>query len=105
MLAVAIVAAAFAAGYGGRLLLAGDDDGGLTEITAEQAQSVPLEISRGQLEKRLEGASPVTARTLPESHDRCLYYAITAHPNDAWAFCFRQGKLTSSVLQSASAGG
>jgi hypothetical protein len=100
-LAVVIVAAAFGVGYGGRLLLDGGDDKGITEVTLVQVRGVPLGISHQQLSQRLGGALPVTTRTRPSGRERCLFYAIASHPNDAWAFCFRQDKLVVSTLGSA----
>lgn len=94
MLGAAIVILAFAAGYGGRLLLA-DDDGGSSEITLEQAQGVSLGISRPGLVNRLGGTSPTVTRS--DSVGRtCLFYALADRPDTAWEFCFAAGKLSSS---------
>jgi hypothetical protein len=99
-LGVAIIALAFGAGYGARLLLSDDDGSSSPEITAEQAGAVPLGISRPELVSRLD-ANPTVVRPVGKA-ETCLFYPLTDQPDSAWAFCFARGKLQSS---SRAAGG
>jgi hypothetical protein len=102
VLAAAIVTLAFAAGYGGRQLLSTDDNDerSSSEIGAEQAGAVPLGISRPQLVSRLDIRPTVTRNV--EGGRTCLFYPLRNQPESAWAFCFAQGKLTTSSRASSS---
>jgi hypothetical protein len=93
-LGVAILALAFGAGYGGRLLLADDDEGSSSEITPQQASAVPLGISRPELVGWLD-ANPTVVKPAGPGQT-CLFYPLADQPDSAWAFCFAGGKLKSS---------
>jgi hypothetical protein len=96
--AIAIVVAAFALGYGARLLLADDDNDHPDEsgtITLEQGETATPGMSRAQLAAELNGLKPTAV--VPTGKDSaCLYYPISGDPNDAWVFCFRADRLRSS---------
>jgi hypothetical protein len=98
---VAILALAFGAGYGGRQLIGNDNDGegSSSEITAQQAGSVPLGISRPELVHRL-GANPTVVQPVGNG-ETCLFYPLSDQPNSAWAFCFARGKLKGSSSESS----
>jgi hypothetical protein len=90
-LGVVIVALAFAAGFGGRELLAGDGSGS-DSISAQQASSVTLGVSRDQLNQRLGDAEPIT--TEPTANGgTCLAYRSSDAAGHTWVFCLRDDKL------------
>jgi hypothetical protein len=101
-LGTAIVALAFGAGFGGRLLLdsGGDDDGSSSQITSRQASAIPRGISRPDLVNRL-GATPAVIRQVGNGQT-CLFYSLSDRPDSVWSFCFVGGKLKSSSLATSS---
>ncbi|MFL5898611.1 MAG: hypothetical protein ACJ76D_09145 [Solirubrobacterales bacterium] len=92
---LAIAALAFAAGYGGKLLLSDDGGGDSSAISSQLARAMPDGISRPQLIERLGGLTPTVAKPIPGA-GTCLFYPLADHPDSAWQFCFTAGKLTSS---------
>jgi hypothetical protein len=93
-LGLVIVALAFAIGFEARLLLDDDDGSSAARITVEQAQGVPLGISRAQLAERL-GASPTVVSSAGAGRT-CLFYPLSDDAESAWEFCFDRGALKSS---------
>jgi hypothetical protein len=96
--AIAIIVAAFALGYGARLLLADDDDDGAEPgaITLEQAARVTRGISRAQLASQLDGVRPSAVVPQTGTESTCLYYPLSGDPDEVWVFCFTGDKLRSS---------
>jgi len=86
-----IVILAFAAGFGGRALFDGDDSGN-DAISTDQANTVTLGVSRDQLNRRLDDASPVTVEPAA-SGGTCLAYRSSDAPGHTWVFCLRDDKL------------
>jgi hypothetical protein len=89
-LGVVIVALAFAAGFGGRELF--DGDSGSDSISANQANSVTLGISRDQLNQRLDDAEPIGTEPAIRGAT-CLAYRSSNPPGHTWVFCLRDNKL------------
>jgi hypothetical protein len=90
-LGAVIVALAFAAGFGISVLL-GSDDSGSDSISAEQASTVTLGISRDQLNQRLDDAEPVTTEPAAGGAT-CLAYPSNDGSGHTWVFCLRNDKL------------
>jgi hypothetical protein len=96
-IAVAIIVAAFAIGYGGRKLIDGSDESG--EISFAEGKAVKTGISESELRDRIGGEDPSYEKTLPgqgNSKQRCLYYAISDREGTLWQFCFVDGKLVTA---------
>lgn len=86
-----IVALAFAAGVGGRELFDGNNSGS-DSISAKQANTVTLGISRDQLNQRLDDAEPISTEPAARGAS-CLAYSSSDPPGHTWVFCLRDDKL------------
>jgi hypothetical protein len=91
VLGVVIIALAFAAGFGARALLGGEDSEG-DAITAAQASSVQVGISGEELDKRLGGAEPATRQPVAKG-GVCLGYRSAEMNDRLLVFCFREDHL------------
>jgi hypothetical protein len=91
VLGLGVVAAAFAVGYSGRMLLSEGDDADSGGVTLERARGAPLGISRPELESYLGDGPPGAVARAPGG-ENCLLYRVADREID-WQFCFRDGKL------------
>ena len=91
VLGIGVVAAAFAVGYGGRMLLSGDNEADSAGVTLDRARGSPLGISRPELESYLGDGPPGAVARAPGG-ENCLLYRVADREID-WQFCFRDGKL------------
>lgn len=94
--AIPIVAAAFLVGYFGISQLIDDDESAAGAITLEQAQELPGDVSRSEVEERL-GEPAVERPQRGNPGATCLFYSITDQPDTLWQFCFRRDELVSST--------
>jgi RNA polymerase subunit RPABC4/transcription elongation factor Spt4 len=96
-IAVAIIVAAFAVGYGGRKLI--QEDSEEAGITFSQGKAVEEGVSESQLSDRVGGEDPEYVKKLPAQGDAqqtCQYYSITDREGSLWQFCFVGGKLVAA---------
>jgi hypothetical protein len=93
-LAIPIVAAAFAIGYFGISKLFDDDGTESGVITSEQAQDVPANLSRSDLEESL--GEPAQEITPKGAETTCLFYSVSDQGDTLWQFCFQGDDQVSS---------
>jgi RNA polymerase subunit RPABC4/transcription elongation factor Spt4 len=92
-IAVAIIVAAFALGYGGRKLIDNEEAG----ITFAEGKAVQAGVSESALRDELSGEDPNQVVHQGQGHQRqtCLDYTITDREG-SWLFCFVGGNLVSA---------